>query len=88
MNPVYDANGLLSKVHGRFGYKKDFSLTKFNDSVYLHISDTSKCFDSGKFDKKNAKNISMRWSNAVTLKDRLSELETYANQIETELVGV
>lgn len=86
MEPSYDKQGFLAKVFGRFAYGRSVSLTKWNDKVYVHINDQSKCWEHGQFDKTRATNISLKWDDAVTLKDCLIQLGPYAEQIETEQV--
>ena len=55
MDMSYDTNGFLVRVQGKFGYGRKLSLTKWNDKLYLHINDNSKCYENGKIDKVKAK---------------------------------
>jgi hypothetical protein len=88
MEPTYDNQGFLHKVFGRFAFGRSVSLTKWNDKVYLHINDQSKCWEKRQqFDKSKEKSISLKWDDAVTLKDCLIQLEPYVEQIEAELVS-
>ena len=86
MEPSYDSQGYLDKVLGRFAYGRSVSLTKWNDKVYIHINDQSKCWENGQLDKTKAKSISLKWNDAVTLKDCLIQLGPYVDQIEAEQV--
>ena len=87
MEPTYDNQGFLQKVQGRFGYGRDVSLTNWQGQLWFHIFDSSKCRQQdGTYDKTKKKSISFKWSDALTLKDCLSQLETYARQIEGEQV--
>lgn len=86
MEPSYDNAGFLTKVKGKFGYSREVTLTKWNEKLYVHINDNSKCWDNGAFDKTKAKSILLNWKNASSLKDCLKELETFASQMETELL--
>lgn len=87
MEPTYDNAGFLTQVRGRFGFRKDLSLTKWNDQIYVHIGDNTKCWETNSFDKSKSKTVSLKWRDAVNLKARLNELEPYASQIEAELVS-
>lgn len=86
MEPSYDNEGFLLRVLGKFAYGRSVSLTKWNDKIYLHINDKSKCWINGKFDKTKEKSVSIKWDDAVTLKDLLIQLGPYAEQIEAEQV--
>ena len=87
MEPTRDSQGFLTKVQGRFAYGRDVSLTRWNGQLWLHIFDSSKCRQQdGSCDKTQRKSLSFRWSDALTLKDCLTELESYAQQIEREQV--
>lgn len=87
MEPSYDNQGFLIRVLGRFAYGRSVSLTKWNDQIYLHINDKSKCWVNGKFDKTKEKSVSIKWEYAITLKDVLIQLGPYAEQIEAEHVS-
>ena len=86
MDPTYDNEGFLVKVQGKFGYNRSVSLTKWNDTLFLHVNDNSKCWDDGKFDKTKSKSLSFKWSDATSLKDCLIHMEPFAQQIESEQV--
>lgn len=88
MEPTYDSAGFLDKVKGKFVYKREVSLTKWNQQLYVHINDNSKCWDTNMFDKSKSKTVSFKWSDALNLKARLNELEPFASQIEAELVSL
>ena len=89
MEPTRDSQGFLTKVQGRFAYGRDESLTRWNGQLWLHIFDSSKCRQqNGSYDKTQRKSLSFRWSDALTLKDCLSELESYAPKIEREQVRI
>ena len=90
MEPTYDQSGVLMKVRGKyegkFGYGRSVSLTKWNGEIYLHINDDSKCWVNGKFDKTQAKSLSMKWTDAMILKQHLVDLDSYAKQFEIHQV--
>ena len=83
MEPAYDNDGFLMKVSGTFGYGRNVSLTKWEGKLWLHIFDTSKCRQqNGSYDKTKRKSLSFKWADAVTLKDCLTQLDPYVQQIE------
>ena len=88
MDSVNDNQGFLAKVDGRFAYGRCVSLTKWNNNIYVHINDRSKCWENGQFDKTKTKSISLKWNDAVTLKDCLIQLGPYAEQMEAEQVFI
>lgn len=87
MNPTYDAQGFLTKVEGSFGYGRSVSLTKWADSVFVHINDNSKCWDNKRFDKTKGKSVSLNWKNTEALADCLIQLRPFADQINAEQVN-
>ncbi|XP_045199196.2 uncharacterized protein LOC123553559 [Mercenaria mercenaria] len=85
MEAKYDQEGFLSKVRGRFGFRKDVALSKWNGNAYVHISDNYNCWETDTFDKTKSKSVTIKWKDAIKLKECLGKLEPYATQIETEL---
>ena len=88
MEAIKDQEGFLSKVRGRFGYRKDICLSKWNNIVYVHISDNYNCWETEKFDQTKSKTVTIKWKDAQKLKECLENFESYATQIETEIVSV
>ena len=90
MEPSYDQSGCLMQVRGNFAFGRSASLTKWNDQLYLHINDNSKCWDNiyKKFDKTRSKAISIRWEHAENLRDCLNEMGTYISQFRSEQVYI
>jgi hypothetical protein len=82
MEPIYDEQGHLASVRGKFGYSKDLTLKQWNNRLYVHVNDNSKCWESNTFDKSKSKTISMKWEDAQTLRTRLAELEQFASQFQ------
>lgn len=76
-----DDRGLLTKARIRIGSNKEVCLTKWNDTVFLHLNDSSKCFGTGVFDKTKSKNVSLRWDVARRLRDVIGEMEIHAEQM-------
>lgn len=87
MNPTYDTQGFLTKVEGSFGYGRSVALTKWEDSVFVHINDNSKCWDNKKFDKTKGKSVTFNWRNTTALADCLTQLRPYVEQIQAEQVN-
>lgn len=87
MDASYNEQGFLDTVRGKFAYERSVSLTKWNDTMFVHINDSSKTWTNGKFDKTKAKSISLNWNNALALNDCLQELKPYAEQILAEQVS-
>ena len=83
-----DNDGYLIKAKGKFGYSRDVTLSKWNGKVFVHITDSSKCFENGTYDKTKSKTISINWSTAVNLKNRLDEMVSHVSRIEAEMVSV
>lgn len=86
MESAYNNQGFLEKVTGRFAYGRSVSLTKWNNQAYVHINDQSKCWENNQFDKTKSRSISLKWNDAVTLKDCLIQLGPYMEQLEAEQV--
>ena len=74
METFNNEDGTLRKVRSRFSRSREVSLTRWNDDIYLHLNDISKCFASGTFDKTKTKNISMKWEEVDKLRDTLMAL--------------
>lgn len=87
MDESYDDQGFLVTVRGKFAYERSVSLTKYNDTILLHLNDSSKCWNNGNFDKTKAKSISINWKGALALSDCLAELKPFAEQIGIEQVS-
>ena len=87
MEVFNNEDGTLRKVRSKFSRSREVSLTRWNDDIYLHISDISKCFASGTFDKSKRKNISMKWEEVETLRDTLLTLVPHVQQMEAEIVS-
>lgn len=86
MEPSYDNAGFFIKVCGNVAYGKDVCLTKWNEQIYVHINDNSKCWENQKFDKTKSKTVSLKWEQAQKLRDCLNDMEHYAGQILAEQV--
>ena len=56
--------------------------------VWVHLNDNSKCWQTGVFDKSNGKTISMKWEDAITLKNALIQMEACAKQMQGEVVSL
>ena len=83
MEPTYDSQGFLTSVRGR-----EVTLTKWNNRVYVHLNEYSKCWQHGIYDKTKASRLSFECSHASALMKCLQEMESFAVQIESELVSV
>lgn len=88
METKYDQQGFLFKVRGRFGFRKDVALSKWNDNVYVHISDNYNCWETDTFDKTKSKSVTIKWKDVKKLRECLDQLEPFASQIEAELVSL
>lgn len=90
MEVFYGDDGSLNKVRVRMPGNLEMCLTKWqkNNKIYLHINDSSKCFENGTFDKTKTKNISIKWHHVVNLKEALNEMELHVNQMLAEQVRI
>lgn len=86
MERSYDNHGFLDRARSSFGYGRSVALTKWGGQLWVHIGDNSKCWDNRKFDKTKSKTISMKWCDAITLREKLNEFEAVVRQIEAEQV--
>ena len=87
MEVFKNRDGSLKKVRSRFSRSREVTLTRWNDVIYLHLNDISKCFASGKFDKTKSKNISMKWEEIEVLRDTFKALVPHVQQMRAEMVG-
>lgn len=83
MEVFTDENGYLIKARQRVKNNREVCLTKWNRDVYVHLSDTSKCFESGVFDKTKTKSASIKYQD---LKDVLLGMEPHALQMMSDQV--
>ena len=80
-------DGSLKKVRARFSRSREINLTRWNNDIYLHLNDISKCFVDGRFDITKQKSISMKWEEVELLRTALAELVPHVQQMKTELVS-
>ena len=79
METPYDSYGFLNRVGCKYTYGRNVSLTKWNGQIWIHLSDETKAWENGKFDKSKSKTISLNWEYAKQLRESLFSLEDYAN---------
>lgn len=87
MDVVYNENGCLKKVGTRFAPCRGISLNAWQNQIYVHINDSSKCYDdAGNYDKSKSKSVSLKWEYAQALKDAIGNAEQYVEQFILEQV--
>ena len=87
MEVFNNEDGSIKKVRSRFSRSRELTLTRWNDDIYLHLNDISKCIATGTFDKSKSKNISMKWEEVESLRDTLSALVPHIQQMRAEMVS-
>lgn len=56
--------------------------------VWVHLNDNSKCWQTGVFDRSKGKTITMKWGDALTLKNALIQMEAHADQMQGQAVSL
>ena len=87
MEVFNNEDGSLKKVRARFSRSREINLTRWNNDIYLHLNDISKCFADGRFGITKQKSISMKWEEVELLKIALAELIPHVQQMKIELVS-
>ena len=89
MDIEYDSNSeAVTRIRARFGRMRSLTLNAWNNQLYLHLNDNSKCFDdSGYFDKTKSKSVSMKWEEAVNLKHLIHDMAQYVDKFDLNQVS-
>lgn len=81
-----DNMGHLKRVSKRFGKMREITLKRYDDKIWIHLNDNSKCFtEDKKFDRSQSKYISLRFEELSELRQIIDELEAYNHRMEKEI---
>ena len=75
-------------MRARFSRSREVNLTRWNDDIFIHINDISKCFVTGSFDRSKTKSISMKREEVEKFRDTLSAIVPHVQQMKAEMVSL
>lgn len=68
-------------MRGKLSSNKEIVMNQWNDAVFVHIHDYSRCWDSGTYKKELLKSVSLRWDQVLLLKSAIDEMGKQAEHM-------